>query len=795
MVARAICVGLIVAAVSLGRCSAQDSSFTVQDAIEMTYFSDPNQYYENAVPKYSPNDRHFVVLTTRGRVQSNEVTSTIWIFDTDAVTRWVTGQSANKGPRTLVTLRAVPVPPIVTGGDVNEPLISGMRWSSDSRSILFLRQDSKGERHVYGAQIDTEKTEQLSQSGYDVREFDSSMGSIVYTATSVRDGAHGLLSQQSENPDKYVRVVTDIPLEEILFSSQGDRNERKSSELRVINGSTDRLLMEYSDPRYAERDPGVRKLFIAPNGQDVVLRLPVASVPKSWEEYAAPRGFEQRQILASQSEEAILASSGKRREQYSILDVRSGKIRFTIDAPEASGFGYDDASKAVWGADSERVLITSTFLPLDGVPAPERARRRRACAVAAVDLSSNDVQCIVVSDEEDVETMTAGRSFVLDDVSFGTDENEVIVRQVTYPPDAKYRTRTYHYVNRAWVLVDTVEAQTEGEQIRRASNSYPRITVSIKQALNDPPVLWGKDSKSGKEREIWNPNPQLEHTRFGKASVYHWKDESGFEWTAGLIKPVGYSPGRRYPLVIQTHGFWDGRFITDGTYSTAYAARPLASAGFVVLQVGTNSAHRLELQMASDQVRGYQAAIKQLSSEGLIDPTKVGIIGFSSNSWYVETALAKEPELFAAATIADGVDRSYMQRMLFGDGDGLDEHIHGQPLGVNLANYMSRSISSNLDKVKTPLRIEAIAPTSVLEEWELFSSLKMQNKPVELIYFPDGQHVLQKPRERLASQQGNVDWFRFWLQGYEDLTPQKSQQYARWRRLREVRNSQMDFSK
>jgi hypothetical protein len=32
----------------------------------------------------------------------------------------------------------------------------------------------------------------------------------------------------------------------------------------------------------------------------------------------------------------------------------------------------------------------------------------------------------------------------------------------------------------------------------------------------------------------------------------------------------------------------------------------------------------------------------------------------------------------------------------------------------------------------------------------------------------------------------NLDWFRFWLQDYEDAVPEKEGQYARWRKLREL---------
>jgi hypothetical protein len=36
----------------------------------------------------------------------------------------------------------------------------------------------------------------------------------------------------------------------------------------------------------------------------------------------------------------------------------------------------------------------------------------------------------------------------------------------------------------------------------------------------------------------------------------------------------------------------------------------------------------------------------------------------------------------------------------------------------------------------------------------------------------------------LASEQGDVDWFDFWLRGHEDPDPAKAEQYARWREMR-----------
>jgi hypothetical protein len=40
----------------------------------------------------------------------------------------------------------------------------------------------------------------------------------------------------------------------------------------------------------------------------------------------------------------------------------------------------------------------------------------------------------------------------------------------------------------------------------------------------------------------------------------------------------------------------------------------------------------------------------------------------------------------------------------------------------------------------------------------------------------------------LTVQGGAVDWFRFWLQDYEDPAPVKNEQYARWREPRKQRD-------
>jgi hypothetical protein len=52
-----------------------------------------------------------------------------------------------------------------------------------------------------------------------------------------------------------------------------------------------------------------------------------------------------------------------------------------------------------------------------------------------------------------------------------------------------------------------------------------------------------------------------------------------------------------------------------------------------------------------------------------------------------------------------------------------------------------------------------------------------------MIYIPDGVHILEKPWERMESQDATVDWFCFWLKDEEDPDPAKAEQCVRWREL------------
>jgi hypothetical protein len=182
----------------------------------------------------------------------------------------------------------------------------------------------------------------------------------------------------------------------------------------------------------------------------------------------------------------------------------------------------------------------------------------------------------------------------------------------------------------------------------------------------------------------------------------------------------------------------------------------------------------------------YEGAVDALDRAGIIDRNSVGLIGFSRTFYHVLYTLTHSRYRFGAAVVADGVDFGYLGCLLYmSEAKDLCEKMNGggPPWGNSLSGWLAASPTFNLNKIDTPLLLQAI--TAPLGEWEIYVGLQWLKKPVEMInFYPDGDHELVRPWERNTSQQSSVDWFCYWLKGEEDPDPDKAEQYRRWRELR-----------
>jgi len=273
----------------------------------------------------------------------------------------------------------------------------------------------------------------------------------------------------------------------------------------------------------------------------------------------------------------------------------------------------------------------------------------------------------------------------------------------------------------------------------------------------------------------------------------------------GLLRtPEGAVPGRPQPLVVQVHSQWDGylpeRFFPDGISPTGFAANPLVEAGFSVLQFDTTDREsKPEFPQGPEFVERLDSAVTELARRGMVDPARVGLVGWSSGSELVYFAITHPGKIIPAAAICiDGWDAEYGTYLSIAamEPDGIKEaatygrETSGTPLfWTNKNEWLSDATDFNVEKVRTPVLFTRTGGlvsdlTATISMVQTIGAFRLNDKPYDYIFFPQGEHSLVRPRERLASMETTIDWMRFWILGEEDARRTKEVQYARWLPLR-----------
>ena len=318
--------------------------------------------------------------------------------------------------------------------------------------------------------------------------------------------------------------------------------------------------------------------------------------------------------------------------------------------------------------------------------------------------------------------------------------------------------------------------------------------IVLDEGMNTPPRIVAIDPPTGRKSLLMDLNPQFQNLALARVEEITWKDSRGNEVKGGLYWPPDYVAGKKYPVVIQTHGWNPDRFWMDGPWTTAFAAQALAGKGFFVVQVPDPDWHiSVTSKEAPRAMAAYEGAIDYLDRRGLIDPKSSRDHGVQPDVLvrYVYVDTFQTP-------LRGGCPRRWGGLQLFPIYGLLDrcrlagefEQVYGgPPYGKRLSQWLKQSPAFLMDRIETPLRIQTLGPESLLLDWHWYSGLSRLGKPVEMIYIPEGTHILEKPWDRMISQQGNVDWFCFWLKGEEDPDPAKAEQYTRWRELRKLQET------
>jgi dipeptidyl aminopeptidase/acylaminoacyl peptidase len=700
---------------------------TVADAIRMTKLADfGDTWVPDHVAQFSPDGGKFVVVLRKGNLEENTNEYSILLWRTNKIVE-------SPSPKLLLTMAS----------SSNRQAIKDITWLPDNETIAFLGEHPGELQQLYTYHIRRHVLRRLTNHNTNLLSY-----SITPRGDQIAYTAEEPVSTIFDTKRRREGFIVSTQLLLNLLAGQKGGSYGDNQLFSQVNTQRSRRI------ETSERlSPWSETPFLSPDGKYIVIGTLVAEVPETWKEYSDP-------VLHQSAVEQLAPGQSSSLVRYALVDTDTGKSRILLNSP----ISYDGSS-VFWSPDGSSVAIDGVYLSLDGTSGDERKKRQSKTFAVEVNIKSGEVTKI-------------GLGLKLFGWQAGS--NRLIV-------ESKTLNETRASVPKRLFLRNV----DKWEQDQRDETEVAKPEIVLEQDMNTPPKILALDPVTHRRALLMDLNPQFERLKFTKVEELNWKGSEGHDVKGGLYYPVDYVPGKRYPLVIQTHGWNSHTFWLDGPFTTAFAAQPLAAKNIAVLQVDEDYDDMLTPEELPREMGAFEGAIDYLDKKGIIDPKRVGIIGFSRTCFHTKYALTHSKYRFAAASVTDGLDGGYFQYIAFSNAvpsvaSSSESVIGGPPFGPSLTRWLAASPGFSLDRVQTPLLIEAPNPGALLSEWEWFAGLARLGKPVEMIYMQDGDHPLQKPGDRLASQQGNVDWFVFWLKGEEEPDPAKAEQYVRWRELRKL---------
>ena len=236
-----------------------------------------------------------------------------------------------------------------------------------------------------------------------------------------------------------------------------------------------------------------------------------------------------------------------------------------------------------------------------------------------------------------------------------------------------------------------------------------------------------------------------------------------------LYEPPGKKLGKPLPTIAFIHG---GPFEQDA-YDFDWKAQAFAAAGYLVVQPnyrgssgrGADFSRTLYVKWA-DGVQDIHAVMDYLVAEGLSDPRRLGIGGWSNGGIYTTYTIATDTRFRAAVS---GAGQANVLT-----GYGTDQYIHdyegelGKPwVEEDLALYLELSFPFlHADRIQTPTLFlcgEKDFNVPLINSEQMYMALRSLGIPTELVIYPGQYHSLSVPSYQEDLMVRWIAWYDAYL--------------------------------
>ncbi len=285
-------------------------------------------------------------------------------------------------------------------------------------------------------------------------------------------------------------------------------------------------------------------------------------------------------------------------------------------------------------------------------------------------------------------------------------------------------------------------------------------------ALAQPPRITLQTLEPGQSGAVIysETDPRIQGLGLEPPELAQLSNRYGDVLYAAIYRPPQQFGEGPFPTLVDVYGGPHVQSVTNGWPLTAAMRRQyLRSLGFLVFVLDNRGSSRrglafeavLNRNMGRAEVEDQVDGVNWLVQQGLADPQRVGVYGWSYGGYMALMCLLRAPETFHAAVAGapvthwDGYDTFYTERYM------------GRPQDESEA-YRQSSVMAHVDELHGRLMIvHGLIDENVhfRHTARLINALIGARKPYDLMLFPDERHMPRREDDRVYMEERLRDFF------------------------------------
>lgn len=275
-------------------------------------------------------------------------------------------------------------------------------------------------------------------------------------------------------------------------------------------------------------------------------------------------------------------------------------------------------------------------------------------------------------------------------------------------------------------------------------------------------------------KRLTDMTAQLKGYRLATREVVSWKSTDGTDIEGVLIKPAGFDPAKRYPLLVVIHGGPTGVDTPVLRADRTYPIELFAAKGALILRPNYRGSAGYGEKFRSLNVRNLGvgdywdviSGVDHLIAQGIVDRDRVGAMGWSQGG-YISAFITCMSDRFKAVSVGAGIS-DWMTYYANTDITPFTrQYLKGTPWD-DPEIYKKTSPISYVKSARTPTLIqhgELDRRVPIPNAYELRQALEDKGVPVKMVVYKGFGHGIDKPKQQRAVMEQNYEWFSQWIWG------------------------------